>query len=271
MTQKHAPLFFVSDAHLGAGTPVEERHKSENLHAFWDFVRQSGGDLVIVGDLFDFWFEFRHAIPIAHFDHIAALKQLVEAGRKVHYVAGNHDFWAGPFFRSALGMAFYPDECTLRLGTTRVVFAHGDGWLPGDRGYRMMRRVLRNRAAIRLFQWVSPDIGFPLARRVSSLSRGRHSPQPEALGAYEQVARRRLNSDIDILITAHLHQAQHTRYPHGEWLVCGDWIRLFTFGVIENERPSLYSWKASGAHERITPLTSRGAETVMPGAGAAGA
>jgi UDP-2,3-diacylglucosamine hydrolase len=253
MTAGHAPLFFVSDAHLGAGTSDEEKIKSEKLHAFWDFVLKSGGDLVVVGDLFDFWFEFRHAIPSAHFDHLAALRQLVESGRKVAYVAGNHDFWAGRFFRDQLGIDFFADEYRLTVGGKEVVFAHGDGWLPSEHGYRFLRRVLRHPITIRLGQMISPDIGYPFARWVSGWSRGKHRLDSQDFAAYGAVARTRLTANVDILITGHLHEVRHLRWPDGEWLVTGDWIRHFTFGAIEDGVPRLMWWDPTENHRVVEP------------------
>lgn len=253
MNGGHAPLFFVSDAHLGAGTPDEELAKSEKLHAFWDHVLTAGGDLVIVGDLFDFWFEFRHAIPSAHFDHLAALRRLVEAGRKVTYVAGNHDFWAGRFFKEQLGIAFQPEEYSLELDGKHVVIAHGDGWLPSEHGYRFMRRVLRHPFTIRLGQMISPDLGYPFARWLSGQSRGKHRLDPQNFAAYGDVARERVGGGVDILITGHLHEVRHLRWPEGEWMVTGDWIRHFTFGVIEAGVPRLMWWDATGNHRLVEP------------------
>jgi UDP-2,3-diacylglucosamine hydrolase len=253
MTGSHAPLFFVSDAHLGAGTSEEEKTKSEKLHAFWDYVLKSGGDLVVVGDLFDFWFEFRHAIPSAHFDHLAALRQLVESGRKVTYVAGNHDFWAGRFFQDQLGIAFHPDEYAVNLDGKQVVFAHGDGWLPSEHGYRFMRRVLRHPFTIRVGQMISPDIGYPFARWLSGRSRGKHRLDSQNFAAYGSVARIRLIQSADVLVTGHLHEVRHLRWPDGDWLITGDWIQHFTFGVIENGVPRLMRWDATGNHRLVEP------------------
>jgi UDP-2,3-diacylglucosamine hydrolase len=253
MGTDHAPLFFISDAHLGADAPAEEEIKSARLHAFWEHVGQSGGDLVVVGDLFDFWFEFRHAVPSLHLDHLEALRRLVAAGHRVHYVAGNHDFWAGRHLRAALGIQFHADECALVAGGARVVFRHGDGWLPGEHAYRLMRGVLRHPVSIRLFQMLSPDLGFPLARRVSRYGKKRHPLTARALLANAQAARARLRAGADVLVTAHLHEPLHFRWPEGQWLVAGDWMRHFSFGRIGADGPELYLWHDQGRHRRVEP------------------
>lgn len=253
MISEQAPLIFMSDAHLGAASPAEERLKSERLHAFWKHVRQAGADLVIVGDLFDFWFEFRHAVPSQHLDHLEALRQLASEGHRVHYVAGNHDFWAGRYLREELGVQFYPEECALLAGGARVVFRHGDGWLPREHAYRFMRRVLRHPWSIRLFQLISPDLGFPVARRVSRLGKKRRPLDERGLSANSEAARRRLRAGADILVTAHLHEPLHFAWPEGQWLVAGDWMRHFSFGVVDGSGASLYLWNDQGAHRRVEP------------------
>ena len=262
MGSEHAPLFFISDAHLGADSPAEEKTKSARLHAFWEYVERSGADLVIVGDLFDFWFEFRHAVPSLHFDHLAALRRLTEAGHAVHYIAGNHDFWAGRYFREELGLHFHRDEWATVAGGARVVFRHGDGWLPREYGYRLMRSVLRSPVSVRLFQMLSPDLGFPLARRVSSYGKERHPLTARALAANADAARERLRQGADVLVTAHLHEPLHFVWPEGQWLVAGDWMRHFSFGVIAGDGPGLYLWHDSGSHRPVEP---QAALPVVPG------
>jgi UDP-2,3-diacylglucosamine hydrolase len=253
MEREHAPLFFLSDAHLGAGSRAEEQSKSKKLHAFWEQVGEAGGDLVVVGDLFDFWFEFRHAIPNLHLDHLSALRRLVDSGRRVSYVAGNHDFWVGRYFTEELGVHFYPHEYAATCGGSRVVFRHGDGWLPGEHGYRMMRSLLRNRYCVRMFQLLSPDLGFPLARWVSKLGKKRPPLSLRALADNEKVARSLLQGPADILVSAHLHEPLHFVWPEGQWLVAGDWMRHFSFGKIEAGGPALYLWSETGRHTRVVP------------------
>lgn len=253
MGRENARLFFISDAHLGADSAEDEKTKSARLHAFWEHVGRSDADLVVVGDLFDFWFEFRHAIPNVYFDHLSALRRLVDSGCHVHYVAGNHDFWAGRFFREELGLHFTADGWTTRVGEARVNFVHGDGWLPGEVGYRMMRGVLRNPLCIRMFQLLSPDLGFPLARWVSRQGKERHALTAEALAQNAAVASGRLKQGTDILVSAHLHEPLHFIWPEGQWLVAGDWMRHFSFGIIDSGGPGLYLWDDGGNHRRVEP------------------
>lgn len=246
METVHKPLFVISDAHLGSDSEDQERIKSDRLHKFWRYVEAQQGDLVILGDLFDFWFEYRYAIPRQHFDHITALKRLIDSGSRVWYVAGNHDFWAGPFMEEQLGITFCPDELELSCCGRPVVFAHSDGWQPSEHAYRMLKRLLRSRWAIALFRLISPDIGYPVARFVSGSSRGKHHVDAGIISAYAPIVRRRLKDGASSLITAHLHTMVHMVWPEGEWLVTGDWIFHFSFARIDEDGAKLLQWNDHG-------------------------
>jgi UDP-2,3-diacylglucosamine hydrolase len=251
MDDKLRPIYVVSDAHLDVAGSTAERVKSDRLLAFWQFVERQGGDLVILGDLFDFWFEYRNAIPRFHFQHLMALRRLTEAGRRVWYVAGNHDFWAGPFLRDQIGIKYFEDELQFDYSGRRLCFAHGDGWMPGERGYRLMKRVFRNRLSIALFRLISPDLGFPLARWVSGRSRQRRSLPRRVIDTYTHIAYGRIRQGTNALFTGHLHTPIHRRWPEGEWVCTGDWIEHYTYAVIDAHETRLMRWSDDGAHTRI--------------------
>jgi len=254
MDRSSRPIYVISDAHLGAGTAEEEALKSRRLRDFWRRVGEARADVVILGDLFDFWFEYRNAIPRLHFEHLVALRDLVDAGCRVFYVAGNHDFWAGPFLRDELGVTYCEDELELEHAGCRLCFSHGDGWPPRERGYRLMKAVFRNRFAIALFRLISPDIGFPLARWLSRHSRGRHHLPQSTLDVYRDMARNRLKGGCDMLFIGHLHECRHTRWPEGDWIITGDWMKHFSYALVESDGVGLFRWQDDGPDLPIEPI-----------------
>jgi len=155
--------------------------------------------------------------------------------------------------RDELGVVYCPDELELDYHGRRLCFAHGDGWPPSEHGYRLMKRVFRNRTAIALFRLLSPDLGFPLARWVSGRSRGQHELPPAVLNAYAQIARRRLRAGLDLLAIGHLHTPRHVRWPEGEWLVTGDWFEHFSYAVVDDSGVQLRRWR-DGASDEIVPV-----------------
>src|SRR5262249_41363007 len=137
-----AAAYFFSDAHLGAESREREADREARLHDFLTSLRGQATELYIVGDLFDFWFEYRSAIPRRHFATLAALQRLRESGVAITYLNGNHDFWLGPFLRDELGVHTHDGALALELQGHRIWLHHGDGLGGGDLGYRLLRKVL---------------------------------------------------------------------------------------------------------------------------------
>jgi UDP-2,3-diacylglucosamine hydrolase len=191
-----------------------------------------------VGDLFDFWFEYRHAIPKGHFAVCRALAEIRRDGVPVLYFGGNHDFWAGSYLREEIGLAVAERPCTLELQGRRVFVAHGDGLGPGDTGYKVLKRVLRNRVAIALYRSVHPDIGIPFAYAVSSVSRRYSEPREVILPKLARdIATPELARGHDAVVIGHVHEPAHLRLgDRGEFLVIGDWLENFTYVVLEEGR-----------------------------------
>ncbi|HEV2105868.1 MAG TPA: UDP-2,3-diacylglucosamine diphosphatase [Candidatus Eisenbacteria bacterium] len=238
-----AAVYFVSDAHLGAEPPDRERAREARLHDFLNSLPGRAAALYVVGDLFDFWFEYRSAIPRRHFPTLAALKRVRDAGVDVVYLNGNHDFWLGPFLSEVVGARTVDGAVALSQQGRRLWIHHGDGLVGGDLGYRLLRRILRNRVSVRLYQGLHPDVGLPVARFVSSLSRaarGQPPLQPERL--WREIAEPRFREGFDAVIVGHFHHVYERREPGRELFVLGDWIERFTYLVLENGRLELKTW-----------------------------
>src|SRR5204863_1486360 len=169
----HAPCYVMSDAHLGfAGDEVERA-----VISFLRHVATHAGSLVINGDLFEFWFEWRTVIPRRGFRTIAALADVTDAGVPVTMIAGNHDCWGGEVLREDVGVDYRFGPWVGEIAGWRARIEHGDGLRPReDRRYRALRRVLRHPLAIRAFRWLHPDLATPLATHSSSASRTYSSP-----------------------------------------------------------------------------------------------
>ena len=131
--------YFISDVHLGMGTREEERTKEDRLLAFFSKILPRTRQLYIVGDLFDFWFEYRTVIPKGFHRTLSALQAFTEKGIPIHYLAGNHDFWMKDFFAGELGMTLHADPFETMIDRKRVYLHHGDGLAQKDVGYRLIR------------------------------------------------------------------------------------------------------------------------------------
>jgi UDP-2,3-diacylglucosamine hydrolase len=243
-------IVFVSDAHLGAPSGAPQRE--EWLTDFLNGLRGRISGLMIVGDLFDFWFEYRHAIPKGHFRVLRAIGELRADGVPVIYFGGNHDFWAGTYLREEIGIQVTDEPMDFRIQGRRVYVAHGDGLGGGDHGYKVLKRVLRSRLCIALYRTVHPDIGIPLAYWVSALSR-RHSEPREVLipKLVRDIALPRLGKDADAVVMGHVHEPTHIRLPDGEFIILGDWLKNFTYAVLEEGVFTLHRFRPDGGSETI--------------------
>ena len=234
------PLYIFSDAHLGAGDQAEEKKKQAAIARLIKRVKTDGDRLVILGDLFDFWFEYKHAVPKDHHRVLFMLHDLVERGITVDYVAGNHDFWIGDFFEEQIGLKVHSEHFDLDYCGRKLHLIHGDGLAPADWGYRILKRILRNKLNIWLYRKISPDWGIPLAKMVAGGSRkyayGRNDIYAPDYAAYSE---NKLKEGYDTVVIGHLHTPINETTPDGTYLNTGDFIKHFSYVVIDENGPRL--------------------------------
>jgi UDP-2,3-diacylglucosamine hydrolase len=235
--------YFLSDAHLGAEPHEREAPRERALHDFLTSLAGRASHLYIAGDLFDFWFEYRHAIPRRHFATLAVLRELRRAGVEITYLNGNHDFWLGPFLSEELGLITRHGAVEISLQGRRIWLHHGDGLLGGDLGYKLLKRALRHPLSIGLYRWLHPDLGFPLANRVSLASRhSRDERRLDGVRLWNEIARPRFAAGFDTVIVGHLHHAFERRQGRNVFFVLGDWIDQFTYVVLEDGELTMRRW-----------------------------
>jgi len=235
--------FFLSDIHLGLGTRETERAKEDRLLAFLRAIAPTARTLFILGDLFDFWFEYRTVIPKGFHRTLTALQELAEAGTVIHYLAGNHDYWMGDFFPGELGIQTHAEAFEVTIDGKRIQMHHGDGLAGNDLGYRLIKPVLRHRLSIRLYRWLHPDIGIRLARGSSRTSRGYTSAkdygEDEGMLAY---AAGRFAAGCDIVVMGHRHRPSLKKLPGGVYVNLGDWITYNSYARMDNGMIELMTW-----------------------------
>ncbi len=226
--------YFIADAHLGQGSPESSRERECDLLAFFDRVGSERAALYVNGDLFDFWFEYAHAMPKRFVRVLHGLGELRRAGLPVTYVGGNHDFWIGEYLAREMDVSFTDLPCPLAIQGRRILLAHGDGMGPGDHGYKLLKHVLRNRVARALFRWIHPDLGIPIATAASHGSR-HHAPRPTRSEEeiVEKIARPCFREGYDAVVLGHFHLPVHRRDPDGELLVLGDWLKRRSYARLE--------------------------------------
>lgn len=245
-----AKLFCISDAHLGAQEPELEQLKKEKLTSFLNYVLQEDGELIINGDLFDFWFEYRHAVPRQHFQILAQLSNFVNTGKKIHYIAGNHDFWLDSFLEDQVGLILHRDEYELEFDGKKYYIRHGDGLLKKDYLYRGLKKVLRNPVNIFLYRLLHPDFGIPLALHFSHQSRTAAKKQTDYSDSdYREFAFNKIDKGYDFVLLGHTHWPAKAKHLDGWYLNSGHWMGPFTFIVVENAVPKVLQWDGEKSME----------------------
>jgi len=260
----NAPCLVLSDAHLGFAPLEVER-------AVLGFLRHAAthaGSVVINGDLFEFWFEWKSVIPRRGFRVLAALADLTERGIPVLMIAGNHDCWGGDVLRRDAGVDYQYGPWTGTVAGWRTRIEHGDGLRPReDRKYRLIRHVLRNRFAISAFRWLHPDLATPLATHSSHASRS-YGARDGGRGLREAAERAALaDPTLELIIFGHSHVATLTRLSGGAaYANPGSWLDAPTFLRLTPERVALMRWSVeqSSAERADLDALDRIAEKALP-------
>lgn len=235
-----SPVLFVSDSHLPLIIRPGQEHWRSRVVRFLRQVAPHFSTLVILGDLFDFWFEWRYVIPGPAFPVLAALYDLQRIGVTVIYLAGNHDGHLGQFLTREVGITISRGPLDVRVDGKKLHLVHGDGIAPADRAYRLLRSVVRSPVTESLFRLIHPDLGIWLAYRLSKTSQMAWSRGKPTYGeAYRQYALHRLEKGVDWVVMGHRHEAELIPHPRGGFLAIGDWIRSGSYGMFRNGKGEL--------------------------------
>ena len=251
------PCYILSDAHLGAASAEVEREVLRFLRA----LQGRAASLIINGDLFDFWFEWKTVVPRRGVRAVAALADLRESGTEILWIAGNHDCWGGEVLRDDYGLAYHVGPWEGSIAGWRTRIEHGDGLREvEDRKYRRLRAVLRHPWSIRAFRMLHPDMASRLALGSSQASRVHRAPDNgEGLRA---VARAQLENDrsLDLVVFGHSHVAALERgVTGGVYANAGSWLESPTYLKITAGAVELMRWdpRASADGVRLDAVDRR--------------
>jgi UDP-2,3-diacylglucosamine hydrolase len=253
-----------SDVHLNVAADGRER-----MAEFVRFLRSINpaetDRVVILGDLFDFWFEDRHVIFSGYFDVLSAFADLRDGGVRFDFVCGNHDFWAGRFLRDHLDFQIHENRFLLDLGGRRVLFVHGDGIYPEDVSYRIYKRIARFPLVVALFRFIHPDWAMAIAQGVSRGSRHLKAVDDPSQGPevkpLQNFARRALEGgEADVVMCGHSHYPVIEEHPApdgaGLYINTGDWLAHQTYVEWDGSEFRMRSFDGESA---CKPVATEGA------------
>jgi UDP-2,3-diacylglucosamine hydrolase len=243
-----AKVYFLSDIHLGFETKEKERARESLLIRFLDRIESNAEKLYIVGDLFDYWFEYRTVIPRGYHRLLTKLDEILNKGIEINYLMGNHDFYFRDFFSNELGVRIFGEPIVTTLGGKKFYITHGDELAEKDLGYKILKRLLRNRFSQLLYSLVHPDLGIWLAKHSSQKSRDYTSwkryGEGEGLVGF---AERKISEGFDYVVMGHRHVPIFQRIGNGFYVNLGDWVKHYTYAVFDGEKVELLQMELSGA------------------------
>ena len=248
MENKRDYTCFISDVHLGL--KVGDYHERElRLVSVLESLPQETTALYLLGDIFDFWYEYKYVVPKGYTRVFGALAKLSDRGVKIYFFKGNHDVWAFGYFKDELSIEILEQPHFTKIGTKIFCLGHGDGLAEGDKGYRFLRWVFHNKVLQRLFSNIHPRWAFALANSWSKHNRlykgGTYKFKGEEDPLYGYVCKTEMKSPADYFVFGHLHTPGDIDTPlGGRMYVLGEWIQGCEYLLYESELDTM-EW-ASG-------------------------
>ncbi len=237
-------LFFVSDFHLGV-PDREKSNKREKLIIAWlKSIENEAAVLFLLGDVFDFWFEYKHVVPKGFFLLFNQLHRMKEMGIIIHYFTGNHDMWAKDYLPEETGLILHRNCVHFEMNDKLFFIGHGDGLGPGDYGYKFIKEIFANPICQWLFKWIHPDLGIPLANFWSGKSRG-HTTEEKYLGDQKEWLVQYCKEvfsvhPCDFFIFGHRHLIIDKPFAEGfRYLNLGEWFKNGHFAVFDGKELQL--------------------------------
>ncbi len=238
-------VYFLSDAHLGSVAVAHQRQQERRLVRFLDSVKHKASAIYLLGDMFDFWHEYKTVVPRGFTRFLGKLSELSDMGVEVHYFTGNHDLWTLDYLEKECGVILHHQPATLEIADKVFFLAHGDGLGDGNRSFKCLRYIFHNRVCRRLFAMVHPrwGISMGLAWAGNSYRRHKNNPQSETFKGEDKeplvcYSRKYMagHPEIDFFIYGHRHiELDLMLSDKVRMLILGDWISQFTFAVFDGE------------------------------------
>ncbi len=235
-------IYFASDQHFGAPTPEKSKAREQKFVRWLEVVKEDAEAIFLLGDLFDFWFEYKTVVPKGFVRVLGKLAEIRDSGIPIYFFVGNHDLWMRDYFEKELNVPVYhsPQEFTFNEKT--FLIGHGDGLGPGDHGYKRMKKVFTNPVAKWFFRWFHPDLGVGLAQYLSVKNKLISGDEDvvflgednEWLVQYSKETLKTKHFNYFVFGHRHLPMVLEIG-KDSEYVNLGDWISYFTYGVFDGE------------------------------------
>ncbi len=244
-------IYFLSDFHLGVPNATESRLREKKIVRFLDEIKKDAAMIFMVGDLFDFWYEYRKVVPKGYVRILGKMAELTDSGIPIHFFVGNHDMWMKSYFQDELNIPVFFEPQAYEFNGKKFLVGHGDGLGPGDHGYKMLKKIFRNPVCQWLFGILPPAIGMGIAQHFSHTSRAATGikedhflgEENEWLVQYSKSTLEQTFYDYFIFGHRHLPIDHPLVCPHSgkpsRYINLGDWIQYFSYGVFDGNTCTL--------------------------------
>lgn len=247
---KDKKVYFASDNHLGAPTRAKSLSREKKFVRWLDYVQKDAAALFLLGDLFDFWFEYKEVVPKGFVRTLGKLAELSDSGIPIYFFVGNHDLWMKDYFKEELNITVFHKPKVFTFSNKQFFVGHGDGLGPHDKGYKRMKKVFVHPFSKFLYRWLHPDIGVRLARHLSvknKLISGDDDAQflGEEKEWLVQYAKRKLETQhYDYFLFGHRHLPMKIELnEQSTYINTGDWISYYTYAVFDGNKLVLKSFE----------------------------
>lgn len=232
---------------MGISGQLSSRDREALIIDFLDEIKPSAERIFLVGDVWDFYYEYNKVVPKGQIRLLGKLAELVDYGIAIDFFKGNHDMWMFRYLHDEIGITIHENELETTLDGKKFYIAHGDGLGPGDQAYKFLKRIFRSHWAQFLFRWIHPDLGISIAdfwsrkSRAADIREDNFDAEKEWLVSFCQSYIR--EHDIDYFIFGHRHMPIHCYMDHTEYINLGDWLQYQTYAVLEEGKISLKAYK----------------------------
>ncbi len=247
---KGKKIYFASDNHLGAPTQEQSFPREKKFVAWLDEIKKDATAIFLLGDLFDFWFEYKTVVPKGFTRTLGKLAEISDSGIPVYYFVGNHDLWMNGYFEEELNIPVYHKPKEFTFNNKTFLIGHGDGLGPGDKGFKRMKKVFTNPVAKWFFRWLHPDLGVKLAQYFSVKNRLISGDEDvKFLGEGNewlvQYSKKKLEEKHrDFFVFGHRHLPLNIDLnDQSKYINLGDWLSHYTYGVFDGETIELKEYK----------------------------
>ncbi len=237
---KRDKIYFASDQHFGIPDARSSRSREMIFISWLDEIRKDAECIFLLGDLFDFWFDYKKVVPRGFVRVLGKIAELRDEGIPIYFFVGNHDLWMSDYFEKELDIPVYRRPREFEFGGKRFLIGHGDGLGPGDKGYKRMKKVFEHPFSKWLYRWLHPDLGVRLAQYLSTKNK-LISGQEDVIFLGEdqewlvQYARKKLETrHYDYFLFGHRHLPMEIRVgENSTYINTGDWISHYTYAVFD--------------------------------------